>query len=160
MRAADALAVRCRVELDPTDDDAGLGTVILRLSDADGLNVLKAALARREGNDGRYLLQLVKIDATRSALDGDRRRHLEEALRARSPAEGLARLMREPAFWSYLEEIDLAVADGEVDAHHARMYVYRVCRVECARDLENDPQARERYQALVVAPFRSWLDAR
>lgn len=158
MRAlADSFALRCRLELDRSRADEDGDTVTLRLSDVDSLRSLRSALARSTG--GRYVLHLHKIDEQRPALDETRRRHLEEVLQARPLSEGVTRLLREPAFWSFLEEMDFATVDGEVDARHARNYVYRVCGVECARELD-DPHTAERYDALVITPFRSWLDAR
>lgn len=158
MRAlADSFALRCRLELADSRTGGDGDTLTLRLSDADSLHSLQTALAGSIG--GRYVLHLHKIDEERPALDGARRRHLEEALQARPLSESISRLVREPAFWSFLEEMDFAAVDGEVNPRHARNYVYRVCGVECARELD-DPLTAERYEALVVTPFRSWLDAR
>ncbi len=158
MRAlCDSFALHCRLELADSRADGDGDTITLRLSDADSLHSLQTALAGSSG--GRYVLHLHKINEQRPALDEARRRHLEAALAARPLSESITRLVREPAFWSFLEEMDFAAVDGEVDARHARNYVYRVCGVERARELD-DLHTAERYEALVVAPFRSWLDAR
>ncbi|GMQ90595.1 MAG: hypothetical protein BMS9Abin10_0990 [Gammaproteobacteria bacterium] len=161
-RAEDSLALQCRVELAEWHESGDTGcTVTFRLSESDSLDLIKAAFSSSANDaDPRYLLHLMKVNGSDSAVDPARRERLARALQIEPSSRNALTLCRDPDFWRYLELIDFAAVNGEIDAVHAKQYIYRLCDIKCRRDLDNDRKAARQYQMLVVKPFLAWLDAR
>ncbi len=159
-RREDALALQCKVELADWCETSDAGcTITLRLHDSKSLDLLKAAFMRRSnGADPRYLLHLLKMDETHSSVDPVRRERLINALQGEPLSRNVRTLSRDPDFWRFLEKIDLATMHGEIDEVRAKQYIFRVCDIQCRRDLDQNQEAAHRYQAF-IKPFLEWLQA-
>ncbi|MFQ5995745.1 MAG: hypothetical protein ACE5K1_11710 [Acidiferrobacterales bacterium] len=160
-RADQTFALQCKVELTDWGETATDGcTITFRLADAASLNAIKTAfLRKRNGDSPHYLLHLLKVAKCRRTVDPVRRERLTRALQRESLSRNALTLSRDPDFWRYLEQIDFAAVDGEIDEVHAKRYIYRTCDITCRRDLDENPHAALQYKTLIIGPFQAWLDA-
>ena len=155
----DALALQCKVELADWNEATDSGcTLTLRVPDAESVGILRAAFARHTNDtDPRYLLHLLKIDEHPRQINPVRRERLENALETQPLSCSASTLSRDPDFWRYLEKIDFAAVEGEVDAFRAQRYINKVCNIRCRRELDRNSEAAEQYQSIIINPFLSWL---
>ena len=161
-RAGGALALQCRVELEGWHEtgDAG-GTVTFRLSDSESLDLIKAAFSSCvDGADPRYLLNLTKVNQQGPTIDPIRRERLAHALQVEPLSRNALTLSRDPDFWRYLELIDFAEVNGEFDEANAKQYSYRLCGIDCCRELDKNQHGARHYRTLIVKPFLAWLGSR
>jgi hypothetical protein len=156
----DTLALQCQVELTDSNesDDRGC-TLTLRVPDSESLGRLKKALAGN-AREPQYLLHLLKMDKGKAAIDPARRSRLENTLKIEPLSRNALTLARDPDFWRYLEQIDLAAVDGEIDEVHAKQYIYRTCVVTSPQMLDRDNAAASLYRSLIIRPFLAWLQGR
>lgn len=155
----DTLALQCKVELADWNETTGSGcTLTLRVPDAESVGILRAAFARHANDpDPHYLLHLLKLNERCRRIDPVRRERLENALKAQPLSRSASTLSRDPDFWRYLEKIEFAAVDGEVNAFRAQQYINKVCNVGCRRELDQNSEAAEQYQNIIIKPFLSWL---
>jgi hypothetical protein len=155
----DTLALQCKVELADWKETTGSGcTLTLRVPDAESVSLLRAAFARHANDpDPRYLLHLLKMNEHCRRINPVRRERLENALKAQPLSRSAATLCRDPDFWRYLENIDFAAVEGEVDPFRAQQYINKVCNIRCRRELDRDSEAAEQYQNIIIKSFLSWL---
>lgn len=156
----DTLALQCKVELADWKETTGSGcTLTLRVPDAESVDILRAAFARHANDpDPRYLLHLLKMENGHCRrIDPVRRERLERALQAQPLSRSASTLSRDPDFWRYLENIDFAAVEGEVDAFRAQQYINKVCHIRCRRELDRNSEAAEQYRSVIIQPFLSWL---
>lgn len=158
-RRDDVLALQCKVELADWNETTGSScTLTLRVPDAESVGILRAAFARHANDaDPRYLLNLHKINEHCRRINPVRRERLENALKAQPLSRSASTLSRDPDFWLYLEQIDFAAVEGEVDAFRAQQYINKVCNIRCRRELDQNSEAAEQYQNIIIKPFLSWL---
>jgi hypothetical protein len=156
----DALALQCQVELtDSNDSDDSGCTLTLRIADAESLGRLRKTLSSN-AQQPQYLLQLLKMNGGGADIDPLRRSRLENTLKIEPLSRNALTLARDPDFWRYLEQIDLAAFDGEIDEVHAKQYIYRTCAVTSPHMLDRDSAAARLYRSLVIRPFLVWLQDR
>ncbi len=155
----DVLALQCKVELADWNETTGSScTLTLRVPDAESVGILRAAFARHANDaDPRYLLHLLKINGHCRRINPVRRERLENALKAQPLSRSASTLSRDPDFWRYLENIDFAAVEGEVDPFRAQQYINKVCNIRCRRELDQNSEAAEQYQNIIIKPFLSWL---
>jgi hypothetical protein len=103
------------------------------------------------------LLNLHKINEHCRRINPVRRERLENALKAQPLSRSASTLSRDPDFWLYLEQIDFAAVEGEVDAFRAQQYINKVCNIRCRRELDRNSEVAEQYQNIIIKPFLSWL---
>lgn len=155
----DTLALQCKVELADWNETTGSGcTLTLRVPDAESVGILRAAFARHADDpDPRYLLHLLKINEHCRRIDPVRRERLENALKAQPLSRSASTLCCDPDFWRYLEKMDFAGVDGEMNAFRAQQYINKVCSIRCRRELDRNSEAAEQYQNIIINSFLSWL---
>ena len=155
----DVLALQCKVELADWNETTGSGcTLTLRVPDAESVGILRAAFARHANDaDPRYSLHLLKINEHCRRINPVRRERLENALKAQPLSRSASTLSRDPDFWRYLEKIAFAAVEGEVDPFRAQQYINKVCNIRCRRELDQNSEAAEQYQNIIIKPFLSWL---
>lgn len=160
-RREDPRALQCKVELADWCETADTGcTVTFRLCDSESVALLKAALACRPNDaDACYLLYLLKAGGASSTVAPIRRERLEHALQVEPLSRNALTLSRDPDFWRYLEEMNFAAVSREIDEVHAKQYIFKLCDIQCRRDLDEDPEAANHYQTFILKPFRAWLHA-
>jgi len=103
------------------------------------------------------LVYLVPMSPTKVRSTAERRRHLRDSLLTGSARHNAAVLAKDPHFWDYLQQINLAAYDGEVDAHRARHFINKVCGVTGRHALANEAAPTQRFYAFVQQPFLDWL---
>ncbi len=158
--ADNALALQCQVELSDADESDGREcTLTLRVHDPETVGRLKKTL-EHDARQPQYLLHLLKMDQGRADIDPVRRRRLEDRLKIEPLSRNALTLARDPDFWRYLEQIDLAAVDGEIDEVHAKQYIYRTCAVTSPHMLDRDSAAASLYRSLIIRPFLAWLQGR
>lgn len=156
----DTLALQCQVELsDSKESDERGCTLTLRVPDSESLGRLKETLAS-DARQPQYLLHLLKMDQGRADVDPVRRSRLEERLKIEPLSRNALTLARDPDFWRYLQQIDLAAVDGEIDEVHAKQYIYRTCAVTSPHMLDRDSASASLYRSLIIRPFLAWLQGR
>lgn len=88
-----------------------------------------------------------------------RRLRLKDSLAGGTPSRNAGLLARDPHFWDYLQQFNLAAYDAEIDRRRARHFINRACGVEGRYDLDRSAGAAERFFRLVEQPFLNWLFA-
>lgn len=105
----------------------------------------------------RCLVYLVPMKPTKVRSTRERRLQLRDSLLAGGASHNASVLAKDPHFWDYLQQINLAAYDGEVDARRARHFINQVCGVTGRHALAYDTAPAQRFYSFVQQPFLDWL---
>jgi len=143
------IAVQCDVQLEELRQESDGCHVTLRIPNREALFVNGMVPLR---------LFLVGIEDNFSPINKDRIEHIQEQMQNLSSLSTRAKVLsREPAFWTYLEQVDIVLASTETCENRAKQYIMRSCEIESRWELEQSQAAAQRYYQLVQTPFLAWL---
>ena len=105
----------------------------------------------------RYLIYLVPLESPKIRSTRARRLRLKDSLSGGCASENAGILARDPHFWDFLQLINLASYDAEIDTRRARHFINRACRVGGRHELDRTSEAATRFFSLIERPFLDWL---
>jgi len=156
------VAVNQRVskELRMTGTHGAVQTDSLTLRVIDGSTLHAAGSARPTQYGGNhFLLSVLPLESARTRSTLARRLRLKDSLAGGAASRKAGILAKDPHFWNYLHQINLAAYDAEIDARRARHFINRACNVCGRHELDRQTGAAQRFFTLIEQPFLTWLFA-
>lgn len=131
---------------------------------ADGTLQLIVEIEPRNAQDAFQLFGMpdVPMVLARLTQEAAQQSARDETIAADKPKGGaLAKLAgmwcNDPAFWEWLETDENNCAHGE---RGAALCLYDICGIKSRAELDNDPEAAEKFHKFIREPYSEWLKKR
>jgi len=133
-------------------------SLTLRVIDGSKLQAVGSAGPAKYG-ENHFLLSVLPLESATTGSTLARRLRLKDSLAGGAASRKAGILAKDPHFWNYLHQINLAAYDAEIDARRARHFINRACNVCGRHELDREAGAAQRFFRLVEQPFLTWLFA-